>query len=111
MLNRDMSHPVTESALATNRRYYDQLWRDAHLVEPERFNTWPLVSSLLAQSPRRLEVAPGLRPRLPIAATQFVDVSAPAVTKLVARGARATLGLISALPFRDGAFDLVCALD
>ncbi len=97
--------------LEANRRFYDQLWRDARLVDPERFNTWPLVSSLVSRSPRRLEVAPGLRPRLPIDGTHFVDISAPAVNQLHARGANAVLAIVSALPFADGAFDLVCAFD
>jgi SAM-dependent methyltransferase len=97
--------------LAANRSFYDPLWRDARLVGPERFNTWPLVQSLAARLPRRLEVAPGLRPRLPIAATQFVDISAPALARLRQRGGDAVLGQINALPFRDAAFDLVCALD
>jgi hypothetical protein len=60
--------------LDKNLRFYDSLWTDAHLVEPQRFNTWPLVRSLLTDSGRRLEVAPGLRPRLPIEGTQFVDI-------------------------------------
>src|SRR5437879_5013482 len=92
-----------------NSSFYDPLWRDARLVDPERFNTWPLVCTLVERAPRRLEVAPGLRPRLPLAGTRFVDFSAPAVTKLRARGASALLGLVSALPFADNAFDLVCA--
>ncbi len=94
-----------------NRQFYDPLWTDARLVEPERFNTWPLVMSLIAHAPRRIEVAPGLRPRLPIAGTQFVDLSAPAVAKLRARGAEAMVGVVSSLPFPDDSFDLVCALD
>ena len=97
--------------LDANRRFYDLLWSGARLVEPERFNTWPLVQSLLSESGRRLEVAPGLRPRLPIEGTQFVDISVPALTKLRERGAQVVLSQISALPFADGAFDLVCALD
>jgi SAM-dependent methyltransferase len=106
--------PKTRSAAElreVNQQFYDGLWTDARLVEPERFNTWPLVSALAARSRSRLEVAPGLRPRLPIAGTQFVDISAPALAKLRARGASITLGLISSLPFADGAFDLLCALD
>ena len=87
------------------------LWSGARLVEPEQFNTWPLVRSLLSDYGRRLEVAPGLRPRLPIEGTQFVDISAPALTKLRERGAQVVLSQISSLPFADGAFDLVCALD
>jgi SAM-dependent methyltransferase len=95
----------------TNRRFYDLLWSGARLVEPEQFNTWPLVRSLLPEAARRLEVAPGLRPRLPLEDTQFVDISAPALAKLRRRNAHVVLGEITALPFADGAFDLVCALD
>jgi SAM-dependent methyltransferase len=97
--------------LEVNRRFYDLLWSGARLVEPQRFNTWPLVSSVLPRSQRQLEVAPGLRPRLPIECTQFVDISAPALTILRARGASVMLGLVSSLPFAAGAFDLVCTLD
>lgn len=104
-------HRSDPELLEANRRFYDPLWRDAHLVDPERFNTWPLVSSLTAQSARRLEVAPGLRPRLPIVGTQFVDISAPALARLHARGGHAVLGKVTAIPFPGRAFDLVCALD
>jgi SAM-dependent methyltransferase len=97
--------------LGENRRFYDSLWSGARLVEPQRFNTWPLVRSLLPGSGRRLEVAPGLRPRLPIEGTQFVDISAPALAKLRERGAQVVHGEVTALPFADGAFELVCALD
>ena len=40
-----------------------------------------------------------------------MDCSAPAVEKLRARGANAIVGLVSALPFPDGAFELICAFD
>lgn len=97
--------------LEANRKFYNGLWSDAQLVEPERFNTWPLVESLLSAHPRRLEVAPGLRPRLPIAGTHFVDISAPALNKLMALGGHTALAPIYSLPFADGSFDLVCSLD
>ncbi len=97
--------------LDTNREYYDSLWSGARLVEPQLFNTWPLVQSLLPECPARLEVAPGLRPRLPLEATQFVDISASAVAKLRASGACAVVGEVTSLPYADAAFDLVCALD
>ena len=105
------SEAPSSALFETNRKFYNGLWSDARLVEPERFNTWPLVSSLLEQHPRRLEVAPGLRPRLPIAGTQFADISAPALSKLEARGGHTTLAPIYSLPFGEQAFDLVCALD
>jgi SAM-dependent methyltransferase len=105
------SEARSSALLDTNRTFYNGLWSDARLMEPERFNTWPLVSSLLPQHPRRLEVAPGLRPRLPIAGTQFADISAPALNKLAERGGHTTLAPIYSLPFADRVFDLVCALD
>lgn len=99
------------SLLEVNRRFYDALWRDARLIGPERFNTWPLVRELAANAPRRLEVAPGLRPRLPIDGTVFVDISPPALRRLGEHGGCATTALADALPFADGGFDLVCAFD
>ena len=101
----------TPSLEDINRRFYDPLWRDARLVAPERFNTWPLVQRLVQVAGRRLEVAPGLRPRLPVLGTQFIDISAPAVTRLRHHGADAQVGGIGTLPFPDSHFDLVCALD
>jgi SAM-dependent methyltransferase len=94
-----------------NRQFYDRLWSDARLVGPERFNSWDLVRRLAARTDRRLEVAPGLRPRLPIAGTCFVDLSLPPLERLRAAGGRAVCGLVTAIPVATAAFDLVCALD
>ncbi|HTV51736.1 MAG TPA: methyltransferase domain-containing protein [Steroidobacteraceae bacterium] len=94
-----------------NRDFYDTLWSRARLVSPERLNTWPLVRSLLPRCPQRLEVAPGMRPRLPLHGTQFLDLSRAALGALARRGASAVQGEISALPFGGERFDLVCALD
>lgn len=94
-----------------NRRFYDGLWSVARLVPPQRFNTWPLISEVAGISPRRLEVGPGMRPRLPLAGTHFCDISEPALTALSQHGGQVHLGPITALPFADQSFDLVCALD
>jgi SAM-dependent methyltransferase len=102
---------TSQELVEDNRRFYDSLWAGCRLVEPDRFNTWPLVQSVLPSSGLRLEVAPGLRPRLPIENTHFVDISAPALERLRAHGGRVTLAEVTALPFGDATFDLVCALD
>lgn len=95
----------------TNRDFYEPLWGEAQLIAPERFNTWPLVESLLRADSRCLEVAPGLRPRLPLTGTRFVDLSERAVTRLREAGANADIGTIADLPFANQTFDLVCAMD
>jgi len=86
------SERAEQELLRANRLFYDPLWADTRLVDPERFNTWPLVQTLIVCAPRRLEVAPGLRPRLPLADTQFIDISGAAVHKLRHRGASAAIG-------------------
>lgn len=109
--SRSSKASAEHELLDRNRSYYDMLWSGARLVEPQRFNTWPLVQSLLPTAAQRLEVAPGLRPRLPIEGTRFLDISAPALAKLRARGAQVVLGKVTRLPFADSSFDLVCAFD
>ena len=105
-------HPDTaQEARAANRRFYDALWSSGYLVPPQRFNTWRDLSPLAAGASARLEVGPGLRPRLPVRGTHFVDVSEPAVARLRAGGGIATLSDVTTLPFRDRTFDLVCAFD
>jgi len=102
---------VDPDAAAINRRFYDAIWADTYLVRPERFNTWPLVRELSAAGPRRLEIGPGLRPRLPIPGTCFVEISRAALSRLVRHGGFAAQATAEALPFPDAAFDLVLAMD
>jgi SAM-dependent methyltransferase len=110
MAARAVPH-ATRSDIDANRRFYDALWSASYVVSPQRFNTWPLLSTLAASATARLEIGPGLHPRLPIAGTHFVDVSGPALLRLKARAGLTTLGDITALPFPDRTFDLVCAFD
>jgi len=97
--------------LAVNQLFYDRLWARARLARPDRFSTWPLVRSLLTGAPTRLEIAPGLRPRLPIQGTCFLDISLPALTRLHEQGGVTACGTASALPLPDRHFGLLCALD
>lgn len=96
---------------ARNQGFYDALWAASSVTLPQRFNTWPLLSVLAAAAPARLEIGPGLRPRLPIAGTTFVDISQPALSRLKAHGGLTMLGDVTALPFPDRSFDLLCAFD
>ena len=96
---------------ARNSDFYDAFWSKTYLTRPERFNTWPVISALLPTVPQRLEIGPGLRPRLPVTGTYFVDISPPVIKQLTARGGIVRAGEITALPFGEGSFDLVAAFD
>jgi SAM-dependent methyltransferase len=109
--NVDASHRRVADLTARNRQFYDGLWAGARLVTAERFSTWNLVAALLPAAAARLEIGPGLRPRLPLAGTVFLDLSRVALGHLAAAGARGACGTVTALPFPDASFDLVCALD
>jgi len=111
VFSADSKHPTPPDIAAINRSFYDALWSKARLQRPERFNTWSLVSELLPSVRTRLEIGPGLRPRLPIAGTHFIDISTPVIERLKAHGGLAVPGEIGELPFNDQAFDLVCAFD
>jgi SAM-dependent methyltransferase len=95
----------------TNQTFYDSLWAGVRLIDPSRFNTWPVIQTLSQSAPMRLEVGAGMRPRLPIQGTHFVDISEPALDALAQRGGEVKVASIGDLPYADDSFDLVCALD
>ncbi|MCL2428605.1 MAG: methyltransferase domain-containing protein, partial [Alphaproteobacteria bacterium] len=116
MFSRNRPKPTDPSAdgaalLARNRDFYSALWRRAALVAPERFATWALIGPLAAAAPSRLELAPGLRPRLPIRGTHFLDLCPAALGPLAAEGGAAVCGIATKLPFADASFTLLAALD
>ena len=104
-------HVIQQGITESNRSFYNSLWSNRMIKAPESFNTWPLISALLPAAADRLEIGPGLHPRLPIIGTNFVDISLDAVNQLHMAGGTAELGEINGLPFRDERFDLVCAFD
>lgn len=102
---------IAAKLAAANRQFYDSLWSRTELLRPERFNTWPLISALAASSPNRLEIGPGMRPRVPMDGSCFIDISVPATKCLNAMGAHAVAATLIALPFASRRFELVCAFD
>lgn len=96
---------------ARNQAFYDRLWTEARLIRPERFATWPLVRCLSARPGCRLEIGPGLRPRLPVLGTFFLDLSRPALGPLRGAGGAVVYGAATHLPFPGRCFTLLCALD
>ena len=100
-----------ERIVEINHDFYERLWSQTKLYGPENFNTWEVIEPLCESAPRRLEVGPGLRPRLPIKGTVFLDLSQVACDKLNAAGGKAQRGTIESLDFPPSSFDCIGIFD
>ena len=94
-----------------NQNFYQRLWANSTFYGPEHFNTWEVLSELSHTAPRRLEVGPGLRPRLPLSGTDFIDLSEVACQHLHEAGGRSHIGSLDTLDYPEGSFDLICLFD
>lgn len=91
--------------------FYDQVWTANHVWNPRVWPEWDVILPILENCPRRLEIGPGTRPRLPISGSWFVDVSQVALSKLQGHGCNGILANANALPFPDCRFDLVASCE
>ncbi len=96
-----------------NQTFYERLWTHSKFYGPENFNTWEIVSELCRNAPRRLEIGPGLRPRLPIPGTIFYDLSQTACQHLTRAGGQAHLGSFESIDghYPESSFDFICLFD
>jgi SAM-dependent methyltransferase len=108
-----VSTPTSALDRATqhNTDTYERLWPYAHFRPPSTLPWWPLIQELAANAPTRLEIGPGPWPRLPVAGTHVVDLSAHARAMLAAQGAIAHAGQLAELAFPAGHFDLAGAFE
>ncbi|NIN69693.1 MAG: methyltransferase domain-containing protein, partial [Anaerolineae bacterium] len=72
---------------------------------------WPTIGTYIAGKTHFLEIGAGNRPRIPIAGSYFVDLSAKAMEALRQLDGRCAVGGAEALPFPDEHFDLICAFE
>src|SRR5258707_685621 len=79
-----------------NHRFYERCWQAASLLPMPGVQGPPESAGL------HVEVGCGLRPRLPLTAALFVDISRVACAKLQRAGARAICASVYALPFAPG---------
>lgn len=108
---REEDMDTCESYRRYNEMFYDFIWSGLKLQDPGAYNTWPLLCSLAEVMPKRLEIGPGLRPRLPVFETHFVDLSQVVVHALEEAGGIVQVGSVTSLPYAADKFELICAFD
>ena len=96
---------------AYNAATYERLWGVARFHPPSRTPWFPVLAALAAQAPARLEVGPGMWPRLPVEGTHVVELSAHALEGLGAHGAIPHAGLLHEVAFPTATFDLIAIFE
>jgi SAM-dependent methyltransferase len=102
-----MSEASIDKAQSYNESLYEEMWKRMAFHPPDRLPWWPALKALADSAPERLEIGPGVFPRLPVEGTHVVDLSAGALEVLARHGAIAHNGLLQDLKFPDGSYDLV----
>jgi SAM-dependent methyltransferase len=97
----------TDKIARYNEELYEKAWRVTPFFPPESLPWWPEIKALADAAPERLEVGPGVFPRLPVANTHVVELSTAALDVLAARGAIAHRGLLQEQHFPDASIDLI----
>lgn len=102
-----MSDTALENATGYNESLYEDLWSRMPFHPPDRLPWWPVLKALADESPERLELGPGVFPRLPVVGTHVCDLSKGALDVLAKQGAIPHVGLVEDHKFPDGKFDLI----
>lgn len=102
---------MTVSELAVhNKNYYDFLWQNSRLVGHDSWPVWAKLKTYVINSQAVLEIGPGLRPRIPIRGSYFIEVSDPAIKVLRRHGGRVYTpgdGLLK----KSNHFEIICAFE
>jgi SAM-dependent methyltransferase len=96
-----------ENATTYNEALYESLWHQVPFMPPDRLPWWPVLNELASAAPDRMELGPGVFPRLPIKGTHVCDLSANALAVLEREGGIIHHGMLEDHKLADASFDLV----
>jgi SAM-dependent methyltransferase len=102
-----MTNTAIENATAYNESLYEELWSRMPFLSPDRLPWWPVLKELADSAPERLELGPGVFPRLPVVGTHVCDLSKGALDVLAKHGSIPHHGLLQDQRFPDAKFDLI----
>ena len=102
-----MSDTAIEASTRYNEELYEEVWRLMSFRSPDRLPWWPALKALCENAPDRLEIGPGIFPRLPVEGTHVMDLSRYALEVLATHGAVPHFGLLADQGFPDASFDVV----
>lgn len=93
-----------------NKNVFDIFWNNYGITDYKIWPHWQIIKSYT--DGEILEIGAGLKPKVPISGSYFVDISSVALGKLKLMGGKVySSDLNGRLPFIDNKFDLVCAFE
>jgi SAM-dependent methyltransferase len=93
-----------------NKKLYSRLWRTNKPKSHTFWASWNKYKELIPKKdPKLLDIGCGIRPRIPIKGSYFLDLSNSALEILEANGGICNCGDATSLPYGDQFFDLVNA--
>lgn len=93
-----------------NKSFYNKLWSITNVWDPKRWGHWQIIKDIPATN--ILEIGPGIRPKVPISGTYFVDISSESLLKLKRLGGIVHQSDLQVkLPFTNDFFDLICCFE
>jgi SAM-dependent methyltransferase len=102
-----MTNTSIEASTRYNEALYEEAWRRYSFRKPDRLPWWPELKALCEDRPDRLEIGPGIFPRMPVQGTHAIDLSTSALEVLARHGAITHHGLLEEQRFADASFDVV----
>jgi SAM-dependent methyltransferase len=102
-----MAQTALENATQYNESLYEDLWRNMPFHPPDRLPWWPALKALCEGMPNRLELGPGVFPRMPVEGTHVADLSKGALEVLAKHGSIVHHGFVQDQKFPDGMFDVI----
>jgi ubiquinone/menaquinone biosynthesis C-methylase UbiE len=93
-----------------NKKLYTKIWKTKKLKSHKFWVTWDKFKELIPKSnPKLLDIGCGVRPRLPVKNSYFLDLSESALKVLEEYGGICHCGDAAALPYKSNFFDFVNA--
>ncbi|MBU0976652.1 MAG: class I SAM-dependent methyltransferase [Patescibacteria group bacterium] len=95
-----------------NEKLYTSIWSAKKIRSHKFWITWEKFKRLIpGNDPKLLDIGCGIRPRIPIKGSYFLDLSKPALEVLEKLGGICEHGDITSLPYKDNYFDLINAAE
>ncbi len=93
-----------------NKKLYTNIWNIQKIKSHKFWSTWKEFKRIIPRhKPNLLDIGCGIRPRIPIRGSYFVDLSKSALTTLKKYGGNCYCGDAKNLPYQSDFFDFINA--